>query len=259
MLKCDLSNIPDAISAQERATTVECKQQIESLACRFQKETASLTRTCGYANNNEQRRALYTRGCLTPDDFKSHVAAEAEAFATNRTNNETPFAVEFDSVSSLQACIDTCLTQVHLKYAAFDHRDGGNCVCLRYLKSGFKESLAQTIDGLCTRPEQQFYQIYHTGLIGMCDINFKINLLILIQLTNKSNILFKKDIKRNSEQYEMSATLPMLRDEFRVRRHQLPRIVFLLTLNGRTVRQVFRLFKTIYNEHHFYFFHIDQV
>lgn len=39
----------------------------------------------------------------------------------------------------------------------------------------------------------------------------------------------------------------------------LPRIVFMLTLNGRSIRQVFRLVKTIYDDMHFYYFHIDQV
>lgn len=40
---------------------------------------------------------------------------------------------------------------------------------------------------------------------------------------------------------------------------KIPRVVFLLTLNGRSVRQIFRLVKTIYDETHFYYFHIDQV
>jgi hypothetical protein len=40
---------------------------------------------------------------------------------------------------------------------------------------------------------------------------------------------------------------------------QLPRIVFFLTLNGRSSRQVFRLIKTIYDDFHFYYFHIDTV
>lgn len=37
------------------------------------------------------------------------------------------------------------------------------------------------------------------------------------------------------------------------------RIVFLLTLNGRALRQVHRLLKTLYNTRHFYFIHIDSV
>jgi len=38
---------------------------------------------------------------------------------------------------------------------------------------------------------------------------------------------------------------------------QLPKIVFFLTLNGRSSRQVFRLIKSIYDDFHYYYFHID--
>lgn len=37
------------------------------------------------------------------------------------------------------------------------------------------------------------------------------------------------------------------------------RIAFLLTLNGRAVRQVHRLLKSLYNKNHFYYIHVDEV
>lgn len=37
------------------------------------------------------------------------------------------------------------------------------------------------------------------------------------------------------------------------------RIVFLLTLKGRAVRQVKQLFRMIYRPHHHYFIHIEKV
>lgn len=37
------------------------------------------------------------------------------------------------------------------------------------------------------------------------------------------------------------------------------KIAFLLTLNGRAVRQVHRLLKLLYSENHFYFIHVDSV
>jgi hypothetical protein len=40
---------------------------------------------------------------------------------------------------------------------------------------------------------------------------------------------------------------------------KLPRVVFFLTLNGRSTRQITRLIKAIYNRLHFYYIHIDQV
>lgn len=37
------------------------------------------------------------------------------------------------------------------------------------------------------------------------------------------------------------------------------RIVFLLTLNGRAVRQVYRLIKALFHRDHYFFIHIDSV
>lgn len=37
------------------------------------------------------------------------------------------------------------------------------------------------------------------------------------------------------------------------------RITFLLTLNGRAVRQVHRLLKLLYSEEHYYYIHVDAV
>jgi len=37
------------------------------------------------------------------------------------------------------------------------------------------------------------------------------------------------------------------------------RIVFLLTLNGRAVRQVYRLIKALFHRDHYFFIHVDAV
>jgi len=37
------------------------------------------------------------------------------------------------------------------------------------------------------------------------------------------------------------------------------RIVFLLTLNGRAVRQVYRLIKALFHRDHYFFIHVDSV
>ena len=39
---------------------------------------------------------------------------------------------------------------------------------------------------------------------------------------------------------------------------RMPRIVFVFIVNQRTYRQIVRLFKTIYDEMHFYIFHVDK-
>lgn len=37
------------------------------------------------------------------------------------------------------------------------------------------------------------------------------------------------------------------------------KIAFLLTLNGRALRQIYRLLKALYSSEHFYYIHIDSV
>ena len=37
------------------------------------------------------------------------------------------------------------------------------------------------------------------------------------------------------------------------------RIVFVFTINGRADRQVKRLFKALFHEHHYYYIHVDSV
>lgn len=37
------------------------------------------------------------------------------------------------------------------------------------------------------------------------------------------------------------------------------RIAFVMTVHGRSIRQVKRLFKAIYHSHHFFYFHVDTV
>lgn len=37
------------------------------------------------------------------------------------------------------------------------------------------------------------------------------------------------------------------------------RVVFLLTLNGRAVRQVYRLIKALFHRDHYFFIHVDSV
>ncbi len=40
---------------------------------------------------------------------------------------------------------------------------------------------------------------------------------------------------------------------------KIVRIVFFLTLNGRAVRQVVRLIKSLFHERHYFYIHVDAV
>jgi protein xylosyltransferase len=37
------------------------------------------------------------------------------------------------------------------------------------------------------------------------------------------------------------------------------KIVFLLTLNGRAIRQIYRLLRALYDSEHYYYIHVDSV
>lgn len=37
------------------------------------------------------------------------------------------------------------------------------------------------------------------------------------------------------------------------------RIAYIMTVHGRSIRQVKRLFKAIYHNHHYFYFHVDKV
>jgi hypothetical protein len=77
----------------------------------------------------------------------------------------------------------------------------------------------------CNSPDKDFYSIFDTG-----------------------HLVYKTKLKRYRKPNETQSN---------EKNHV--RIVFFLTVNGRSVRQLFRLVKSIYDESHFYYFHIDQV
>lgn len=45
----------------------------------------------------------------------------------------------------------------------------------------------------------------------------------------------------------------------RLNHPRLNRVVFLMIINQRTIRQIVRYFKAIYDDFHFYYFHVDLV
>lgn len=49
------------------------------------------------------------------------------------------------------------------------------------------------------------------------------------------------------------------RESDRLNHPRLNRVVFLMIINQRTIRQIVRYFKAIYDDFHFYYFHVDLV
>ena len=73
-------------------------------------------------------------------------------------------------------------------------------------------------------------------------------------------LIILKDIKRLNAEYIRLNQIGLAAEFDKLKTTQkLPRIVFVFTLNGRSIRQVFRIIKSIYDDLHFYYFHVDGV
>ncbi len=69
-----------------------------------------------------------------------------------------------------------------------------------------------------------------------------------------------KDLPKPKEIYERKSRFDInIEFEELKKLKKLPRIVFLFSVNGRSIRQILRLVKMMYSDHHFYYFHIDEV
>ena len=82
-------------------------------------------------------------------------------------------------------------------------------------------------------------------------------------LENTKTILilnFKEMEKAENRNYESKSFVDISNDFSLLKSsNKLVRIAFFFTLNGRSLRQIKRLVKTIYDDMHFYYFHVDKV
>jgi len=86
--------------------------------------------------------------------------------------------------------------------------------------------------------------VFKTGVSSA----FIINIMLILQFFNKFFFLefIAKVASEPSPNFKHNNTPPV-------------RIVFLLTLNGRAVRQVYRLIKALFHRDHYFFIHVDSV
>lgn len=121
-----------------------------------------------------------------------------------------------------EVCIDYCITYYTHFYAVYSNES--KCICVKNLtlKTNFTSS--------CKLP------IYRTGRLERIKRNES-----FIPNKNQSEIIETFN-KRKLED-----------------KNNLPRIVFLFTVYQKTDRQILRLLKTIYDSHHYYFIHVDEV
>jgi hypothetical protein len=174
-----------AQSAFERAKTVECKNLIETVACKAQNNSSltngfykmNLKGLCPISNNElaNNRSASLVR--LESDFFKG--CSTNKTYITNRERAKTIrklFSVVLEdstventlfnsNVTSLQKCIDTCLYMY--KFLAFN-QILNECFCLRSLEKKLEMSLINKTD--CEyqvgQNNSELFEIYSTGSIG---------------------------------------------------------------------------------------------
>lgn len=76
---------------------------------------------------------------------------------------------------------------------------------------------------------------------------------------SEAKMLFKIDLKRTCPVPRDKGTPAKSVDPTRTAYGSPIRIAYVLTLHGRAFRQVKRLFKALYHNNHYFFFHIDSV
>lgn len=195
-----------AMSAIERATTRECKQEIADVACGIQEGgvyPGSLPNTC-HLKGNHSKGHYY--GCYL-DDAEDRDMTHQKTLPTENWS---------------QTCIDYCL-QIGFRYAGLQY--GRECWCGNSF--GKHGTTGAVCNQRCPGNSKEFCGGYLTNDVYSTGIQERFS-------NGPGNLHFEEEDVR-----------PKVR------------VLFVLTLNGRQVRQVRRLLKAIYHRDHFYLLHVD--
>ena len=211
------------MSALNRSTSHACQQLIRRLACAAdQLYKPRLKRTCALTHRGPSKVVLSAHqiDALVASDEALNVTSHLATLRDSASDQVT-------TTAAAELCMDICLSVNGEQYrycAVAARRSPTTCVCL-------KRSLVQTPS--TSDNDDDVFDVYDTGLLAIG----KYDTVDDNELEEKR----KKKAAKNADDQE-----PV-------------RIAFLLSVNGRTSRQVFRLFKSIYHESHFYYFHVDEV
>ena len=169
-MNCDFSDIPDAVSAFNRAQTEECKDQIKFLSC-VSKQQKELYQNQDYKNGF--LKLALDRRCPDSYDFNLRNLSSNEfqvkidqsrffqgCLLSETINDTNPDFKIHPEVKFLKPCIDLCLTSYLNKYAGYDDLTK-KCVCIK----SFNSSLFLDCESL---QDDSKLKIYHTGLSGIC-------------------------------------------------------------------------------------------
>lgn len=226
--ECDIQ-AKEAISALQRAKTKDCRQHIAQIACAIQagRFYATHLRSSCPAGNHTANVSL---GCYRDEKDTRLLAGYFTSFKTS---------------NSPSICVELCL-QSGYPYAGVQY--GRECFC------GFDAppSSAKLPDSSCNMKCLGnakeicggFYamNVYETGIASKCCLY---NLLYAVNNYKQSPLEFTA---------QTAASSPAGEEE-----QQRVRIAFLLTLNGRALRQVHRLLRALYAPQHVYYIHVDAV
>lgn len=166
-------------------------------------------------------------GCSKENDLHEYVRNFNDSLINTEEDHKRNRNISFGkwsfNIKNKQACVDSCVN--FYTYMAFNPRSSA-CLCFKRLMREFKDNFIH--QKVCDLDVE--FEIHETGSIGIQ--KFSLN----YQSKSYANVL----------------------EKFNSKRETLPRIAFFLTLNGRSIRQVLRLIKTIYDDFHFYYIHIDE-
>ncbi len=174
----------------------------------------NLTRLCPYSNHKlvnpslaastNRKTSKFFIGCSTENNLLFYLNGFNNSLLNTdedyRKNRNVSLSIISINVTNLQTCVDFCLT--FYKFSAFNE-NFNKCFCLKHLKNEFKQSLLDINE--CNK-HNDLYEIYDTGVIP----------------TTKPDLSYKN-----------SASFKDILREYTVKKNDLPRIVFFLTINGR--------------------------
>jgi hypothetical protein len=231
-LKCDFSEVENATSSYSRATTQQCKDQIENAVC-FHKAMETIDFTLKYRQIKTKcplilEKRMQLTACLAENEMDLSLLEE----------DDIKFSIKNDiAILNEEYCVDYCLTFYGYEFAAFNSKSIGNqlynrtCICIQSLPSQFKLSNDNNCKNLKKNEEKAFF-IYTTGVLVQDESMVHNSPTVNINQLHQQMFLNKKPKKIM--------------------------FFFILSIDSYE-RQIYRLLKNIYSPNHLYYFHIDAV
>lgn len=228
--KCDILKDKEVLSAIQRAQTQECKEHIIDIACAIKSNTLypkTLPNTCPNGNYIANRSI----GCFK-DSKKNRLLSKLYS--------------NYKESNSAKKCIQTCLQSGYL-FAGVQYST--ECFCGN-IEPDIKHKLPDSSCNMkCPADQKAICGGYFTMNVYETGIASKLHTISHLYHTSYLLLLIVNFVEFSPQVAELQPKIT----------ERKAKIVFLLTLNGRALRQVYRLIKSIYSVHNFYYIHVDAV